>query len=325
MRPGPTPVLLGLCLLVYLGCTQTQTEIQTAGKTIAVIPKGTTQMYWRSVEAGARKAGKDLGYEIVWKSPLKENDRALQISLVEQFITEGVAGIVLAPLDDTALVRPVKAAGAKGIPVVIFDSNLNGESGKDFLSFVATDNYAGGQLAGRHLAELLGGKGKVGVLRFQVGSASTSHREQGFIDAVSEFPGIQVMLENQYAGATSGEAIQKAEELLDLLRQLDGVFCPNESTTYGLLVALRKHGLTGKIRFVGFDSSDELVRALEESELDALVVQNPRLMAYRAVQTMVDHLQGKPVEVRIDTGVTLVTRENLTEPDVQQLISPAEE
>ena len=165
----------------------------------------------------------------------------------------------------------------------------------------------------------------MGVLRFQVGSASTSRREQGFLDAIREFPGIEVILDNQYGGATSGEAIQKAEELLDTLRQLDGVFCPNESTTYGLLVALRKHGLIGKIRFVGFDSSEELVRALEDSEIDALVVQNPRLMAYRAVQTMVEYLERRPVEARIDTGVTLVTLENLADPGVQELIKPVQE
>jgi ribose transport system substrate-binding protein len=146
------------------------------GLRIAVIPKGTTHVFWKSVEAGSRAAAKDLNVEIVWKGPLKENDRAQQISIVEQFVNESVSGIVLAPLDHTALARPVAAAGRKSIPVVIFDSSLNGVAGKDFVSFVATDNKKGGTLAGEHLVRLLGGKGKVVLLRYVVGSASTSER-----------------------------------------------------------------------------------------------------------------------------------------------------
>jgi len=132
---------------------------------IAVIPKGTTHVFWKSVEAGARAAGEELGVDIVWKGPLKENDRAQQIAIVEQFLTEGVAGIVLAPLDDTALRRPVQTAMQKKIPVVIIDSALRGEPGKDFVSFVATDNRKGGRLAGEELARLLNGQGRLVLLR----------------------------------------------------------------------------------------------------------------------------------------------------------------
>jgi ribose transport system substrate-binding protein len=309
-------------LLGCWGCTDPGTA--SARDSIAVIPKGTTHVFWRSVESGAQRAGRELDVNIIWKGPLKENDRALQIALVEQFVTEGVAGIVLAPLDDTALLRPVRGAAGRGIPVVIFDSDLNGEVGKDFVSFVATDNYEGGRLAGQRMVELLNGRGKVVLLRYQVGSASTTRREQGFLDVVRGSPGIEVILENQYGGATSGETIQKAEELLDTLRRADGVFCPNESTTYGMLVALRKHNLAGQVRFIGFDSSEELVRGLEREEIDALIVQDPRNMAYLAVKTMVDHLKGEEVPERIDTGVRVVDRANLSEPEVRQLLGTAE-
>jgi ribose transport system substrate-binding protein len=296
----------------------------SAKTSIAVIPKGTTHVFWRSVEAGARRAADELGVEIIWKGPLKENDRALQIAVVEQFVTEGVSGIVLAPLDDNALLRPVRAAMAKGIPVIIFDSNLNGKVGEDFVSFVATDNYAGGRMAGEEMARLLEGRGKVAMLRYMVGSASTTQREQGFLDALKKHPGIELILDNQYGGATSGESIQKSEELLDTLRQADGIFCPNESSTYGMLVTLRKHNLAGKVRFVGFDSSEELVRGLEQGQLHALILQNPRHMGYMAVKTMVDHLNGRPVPERIDTGVTLVTRENLDQSEIRQLVRTEE-
>lgn len=317
-------LMLVLISVLAWSCSNSARDARSGRTAIAVIPKGTTHVFWRSVEAGARRAAEELGVEIIWKGPLKENDRAQQIAVVEQFITEGVAGIVLAPLDDNALLRPVRSATAKGIPVIIFDSNLNGEVGKDFVSFVATDNYAGGRLAGEELARLLNGQGKVAMLRYMVGSASTSHREQGFLDALKEHPDLQLILENQYGGATSGETIQKSEELLDTLRQADAIFCPNESSTYGMLVTLRKHNLAGKVRFVGFDSSEELVRGLEAGELDALVLQNPRHMGYMGVKTLVDHLNGMEVPVQIDTGAKLVTRANLNDPEIRQLVKTEE-
>ena len=287
---------------------------------IAVIPKGTTHIFWKSVEAGARQAGKELGVEIIWKGPLKENDRAQQIAIVEQFVTEGIAGIVLAPLDNTALQRPVAAAMQKKIPVVIFDSGLKGEAGKDYVSFVATDNKRGGNLGGDHLAKLLGGKGNLVLLRYQVGSASTMEREEGFLEAIRKVNGLRITVDNRYSGATAGEAKTASMNIVDKLKEANGVFCPNESSTFGMLLALRQMNLAGKIRFVGFDTSPPLIEALQNGELDALVAQDPTLMGYQGVKTLVAKLQGKDVPKTIDTGVRLITRENLNTPEIKKLL-----
>ena len=147
---------------------------------IAVIPKGTTHVFWQTVEKGARAGEAEANVAVLFKGPLQENDRAQQIALVQQFLGEGVDALCLAPLDRTALVPSVAQARALGIPVVIFDSNLDGTSGRDFTSFVATNNEAGGRLGGEHLAKLLGGAGKAVLLRYGVGSASTEAREAGF-------------------------------------------------------------------------------------------------------------------------------------------------
>lgn len=287
----------------------------------AVIPKGTTHVFWRSVEAGAKKAGEELGVEIIWKGPLKENDRAEQIKVVQQFITQKVSGIVLAPLDFKALIEPVKAAREQRIPVVIFDSALDGQPGADFVSFVATNNEQGGYLGGSALAGLLGGKGDVVLLRYMVGSASTDQREAGFLKALGEHPEIKLLVDNRYAGATAGDAKTQALNMIEQLRRAGGVFAPNESSTMGMLLALRQEGLAGKIKFVGFDASPPLVAALEAGEIDALVVQNPRKMGYEAVKTLQAHLAGQTVEPVIDTGVALVTRENLNDPEIKALIA----
>jgi ribose transport system substrate-binding protein len=302
-----------LLLLLLTGCSVQGPAPSSGPELIAVVPKGTTHLYWRSIEKGARAAGRDHNVEILWKGPLKENDRAMQIALVEQLVTQKVSGIVLAPLDDQALLRPVRAAKAAGIPVLIFDTGLKGQPGSDFISFVATDNFAAGRLAGQAMAEFVKDPAKVGLLRYQVGSGSTTDREEGFLDHAHSDPSLEVILDNQYGGVTAGETIEKSESLLDTLRQLDGLFCPTEPTTSGVLITLRKYGLAGRLHLVGFDSSAPLQEALENGEIDALVVQEPEKMAYLAVQTMVRYLRGEPIETKIDTPARVLTRETPAE------------
>lgn len=292
---------------------------------IAVIPKGTTHVFWKAVHAGAIEAAEELGVEIIWKGPIKEDDRDQQISVVQDFISRRVSGIVLAPLDDTALRAPVADAVRNGIPVVIFDSGLRSD---DYVSFVATDNRMGGRLAGLHLVGLLNGEGRVALLRYQEGSDSTAQREAGFLEAMAEHPGITVVSANQYAGPTTETAYRASENLLSPLRlpdgglSIDGIFCPNESSTFGMLRALRDGGFAGRVRFIGFDSSSQLADALKQGHLDALTLQNPGRMGYLAVKTMVEHLSGEPVENRIDTGVMVVTPENMETPEAAELLSP---
>lgn len=303
------------------GATGAQTGGAKSGITIAVIPKGTTHEYWKSVNAGAAQAGKDLGVSIVWKGPLQESDRAGQIAIVQQFVSSGVSGIVLAPLDDTALVSPVASAKAGKIPVVIIDSALKETAGTDFVSLVATDNHQGGLLAGQKLAQILGGKGKVVLMRYAEGSASTMQREAGFLEAVKKSPGIQIIEQNRYAGATQGEAQTNAMQMIDTLRRADGIFCPNESSTLGMLQALRQNELAGKVKFVGFDATPPEVSALQSGQISALVAQNPVKMGYLGVQTVVNKIHGQTPPASVDTGVTVIDGANLQSPDVQKLLS----
>jgi ribose transport system substrate-binding protein len=312
-------VLLLVLLIACSACRRSSTKTVR----VAVVPKGTTHEFWKSVHAGAVKAGRELGVEVVWKGPLKEDDLRSQIDLVQSFTGQGVSGMVLAPLNDKALVSAVRGATKNGVPVVVFDSDLASD---DPVSFVATDNRAAGRLGGERLVKILGGRGKVVVLRYQEGSASTHHREEGFLDALKAQPGIQVTSSNQYGGATTESAFAASENVLSAQQAasggVDGVFCPNESTTFGMLLALRKFGLAGKLRFVGFDASDKLLEGARQGHIDALVVQNPFGMGELGVRAMVRHLGGEKVERRIDTGAKVVDKESLALPEIQQYVHP---
>jgi ribose transport system substrate-binding protein len=297
--------------------------------TIAVIPKGQTHEYWKSVHEGATTAEKELpNVQIEWKGPILENDRDSQIKVVEDFTTRGVDGMVLAPLDDAALAKPVAEAKKSNIPVVVIDSGLKGN---DYISYIATDNEKGGQMDGEELGKELGGKGKVVMLRYEEGSASTDAREKGFLEAIAKFPGIQVVSSNQFGGATVETAQKASENLLTTHKKgdgldVDGVYCPNESTTFGMLRTLEELGVAGKVKFVGFDASETLINALKKGEINALVIQNPRKMGYLGVKTLVEYIRGKKdVEAKVDTGATLVTKANLDTPDVAKLVAPPKE
>jgi ribose transport system substrate-binding protein len=292
---------------------------------IAVIPQGATHEFWKSIHAGAIKAAQDLkgqGIDVtlIWKAPLREDDREQQVQVVEGFLAQGISGIVLAPFDRRALVRPVEEAKRAGIPTVVLDSGLDSDQ---VVSFLASNNHHGGELAAEHMAKLLGGKGKVLLLRYQEGVASTEAREQGFVDRIKTHPGIELISSDQYAGGTRDTAKTAAENLLNRYgAQIQGIFTPNESSTSGTLLALEDLKKAGKITFIGFDTSEAFITAMRAGTLHGIVVQNPFRMGELGVRTMVDHLQGKPVERKVDTGVQLISAENLDAPESQQLLRP---
>ena len=318
-------ILVFVGMIAGVSCNRTASN---NGKklTIAVIPKGTSHEFWKSIHAGAIKAQREFSnagneVEIIWKGPLREDDREQQIQVVEGFTSQGVNGIVLAPLDNHALARPVEEAKSAGVPTVIIDSALESNS---IVSFVATDNRKGGMLAADRLGQLLEGKGKVILLRYAEGSASTEEREAGFLQEMKEkYPNVELISTDQYAGATRDTAKRAAENLLNRFGDdVQGIFCPNESTTAGMLLALQDIGKAGRVMFVGFDTSQSFIDAMRAKQLHGIVVQNPFNMGYLGVRTMVEYLQGKPLEKRIDTGVTMITPDNLDAQESQALLHP---
>ena len=308
------------CTLFLTGCNKTK----NSKLRIAVIPKGTTHEFWKMGEAGAKKAGNELGIDIIWKGPQKESDRACLIKVVENFITQGVDGIALAPLDDKALVRSVTEAKNAGIKVAVWDSGLDESAGDAVISSVMTNNFAAGQDCGKRLAMLMNGSGKVLMLRHAVNHDSTTKREEGFLDGIKKAaPGIELLSIDQRGGVSIDEAMKVSESLLNLFGdQVDGVFTPNESTTQGMLRALDQAGLAGKFPFVGFDTNEALLQGLKDKKVSALAVQDPFQMGYTAVRNIFNSIQQKPFEANVDTGAVLLDLENIDTEEVQKIINP---
>jgi ribose transport system substrate-binding protein len=318
-------LVLALMLTSVTACVRNSPSTNPQSIEIALIPMGTTDEYWRTIHAGAERAARELGVKVIWQGPMRRDDRSAQCDVVDNMIVRKVSGIVLAPVDSMALRGPVEDAYRSGIPIVVIDSDLRSNR---LLSFIATNNYKGGLMAGEHLSQLLSGKGRIVMLRGVEGNASTDNRERGFIDAIKMHREIVVVSSNQHGGGTSETAYKASENLLAPLKNgqgklsIDGIFCPNESTTFGMLRALQDGGLAGKIAFIGFDSSEKLNRALARKEISALVVQNPMKIGYLGIKTLVAHLHHEPVVAKVDVAAALITSENMNETAMHELLYP---
>ena len=286
---------------------------------VGVVPKGTNHTFWQSVHAGAIKAGEEFGLEILWNAPQLEIDSSRQIAIVENLITRQVDGIVLAPVDAEALVRVVERAVDRAIPVAIFDSAIETER---IITFVVTDNYRGGVMAAERMGEILGGQGKVGVIGFMPGSASTMKREAGFQETIEEkFPDIE-FLGVRFNMADRAKALEEAENLLTAHPDLAGLFADNESSLDGTVQAVKQRGLAGKVKIVGFDASETLVGDMLEGAIDSIVVQDPFKMGYESTRQMAFHLQGADTIPHIDSGAYLLTPENVELPEMREIVFP---
>ncbi len=308
--------------ILFSACRGSGEKAQEEGKklTIAVIPMGTTHEFWKAIHAGALSAARELGVDIIWKGPLKEDDRNEQVQIVETMADAGVSALVLSPIDDRALVRPVVEAKRLGIPTIIFNSALQGDH---HLAYISTDNYKGGVLAADYIGSLLEGKGKLILIRVKEGVEGSTKREEGFLRTIrSKFPLVKILSDNQYAGTSTETAYQTTENLLARFSDVEAIFTPNESTTFGCMRTLQDHGLAGKVIHIGFDTSKKLIEALEKREILGLILQDPFQMGYKSLQITVSCLKGKPYEKYVDTGVVLATPENMNEPGIRKLLMP---
>lgn len=288
-------------------------------KRVAVIPKGTSHIFWLTVQAGSVAAGQEFGLEILWNGPATETDFSRQIQILDSYIAQRVDGIVIAASDRNALVAPIDRAMAAGIPVTVFDSGLDSTN---YISYVATDNKEAGRMGAREMGRLLGGKGKIGVVQHLPGSVSTTDREDGFMEVIAkEFPGITIAAK-QYGMSDRSKSMAAAENMLTAHPDLDGFFCSTEPSATGTALAVKSRGATGKVKIVAFDSNESMIADLRAGVIQAMVVQDPFKIGYEAVKTIHTKLSGGAPPKRMDLEGRVVTKANLDQPEIQKLLNP---
>lgn len=302
-----------LVLLVGLlpGCNRNHRKV------VAVIPKGNADLFWQTVHAGAVKASREHNIEIAWDGPPNETDISTELQILETMINRRVDAIALAPSDREALASTVNRAADQGLPVVIYDSAIATDK---YVSFVATDNFAAGEMAGEHMGQILNGKGNILMVKTTPGGASTTAREDGFKKVITgKYPNIKIV-DERFGKAVVATSLDVTENMLTAHPNVDGIFCSNESGTNGAVQALRSRGL--QVKVVGFDWSPTTLAALAAGQIDSLVIQNPFEMGYQAVTACVKAINKEPVEKQINLAPRLITKQNLNDPDVQQQVNP---
>jgi ribose transport system substrate-binding protein len=298
-------------LFAAISCNRTH---QT---TIAVIPKASADIFWQSVHAGAVKSSWENKIKIIWDGPPNETDIAGEMQIMETMINRQVDAIAVAPSDRSAFKVVVDRAAAAHIPVVIYDSGLDSEN---YATFVATDNYAGGVLGADRLGKILGGKGKIVMIKTTPGGASTTAREDGFRHELqAKFPEIQI-LDERFGMASIATSLAVAENMLTAHPNLDGMFCSNESGTSGAAQAVKAR--SSKIKLVGFDSSPMLLDQLQAGIIDSLVIQDPFKMGATAVDYALKAARGEKTPKQVFLPPRLVNSENINNPDIQAQLHP---
>ncbi len=293
-------------------------RVQGGRLQIAVIPKGLVHQFWLTVKAGAEAAGFENNAAILWRGPAQETNVSEQINIVEDMISRNVDAIVMAATDPVGMRSSVEKAAERGIPVVIIDSAVDSDAP---ISLVATDNEKGAMMAADELARLVDNRGTVGLVAFVPGAATSRLREEGFKKGIANYPDI-TLLPTVYSESDVARAMTLTEDMLQAHPELVGIFAANESSAMGAAQALRAAGKAGQVKLVAFDSAEEEIDALKEGVIHALIVQDPYKMGYEGVRAAIAHIKGEPVEERIDTGVTVVTADNLENVAVQELLYP---
>jgi ribose transport system substrate-binding protein len=299
--------------------------IQTASAetVIPVIVKDTTSFYWQIVLAGARKAGKDLGVTVPELGAQSEADINGQISILENAVAGKPAAIVISPTQKAALGKPIDEA-AKSVKIIGIDSAADS---KAFTSFLTTDNVQGGRIAADGMAEAITAKygkaeGEVAIINNLPGVGSLDQRDQGFKEQIAaKYPGLKLVALKVSDGTANG-GLNITTDLLTAFPNLRGIFADNLIQAQGAIQAVAESKAQDKVKLVGFDSDDKLVKALSDGVLAATVVQDPFRMGYDGVKTALAASKGEKVEAFVDTGANLITKANMTGARAQELLNP---
>ncbi len=289
---------------------------------LAVVPKAVGFDFWEQVRIGAECAAKESGeqVEVQWDGVTAETDVNGQVNLLQNFTTQGVNGLVYAATDAKVLADVSESALDQGLTVVNIDSGTDPQPKQ--VSVVATDNVAAAEEATRLLIEEMGGKGEVAFIPFQPGTATNDTRTEGFKNVLDENPDVELVAE-QSSQSDYNKALSVTEDILTANPGLDAIYAANEPGVLGAAEAVRSAGKEDDITIVGWDTAPDEVKAVEEGVVTALVAQNPFRMGYDGVNSAVKAIRGEGELKDIDTGSTLVTEDNLDDPEVEAVLNPS--
>ena len=288
---------------------------------VAVVPKAIGFNFWEQVRLGAECAGsKQKNVEVNWDGVNDESDVSGQQSLLQDKLAQGTDALVYAATDAKALSNVTQTALGQGTTVVNMDSGTEPQPPE--VPVYATNNVEAAEKGTDLLAEQLGGKGKVAFIEFQPGTSTNETRAEGFKRGMAKNPGLQLVAQ-QSSNSDYNTALQVTQDILTANPDLNGIYAANEPSVLGAAAAVRQAGKAGKVKIIGWDTSDEQVAALREGVISGLIAQNPFKMGFASVQAAVAKVSGKQGSPETDTGSMVITKENIDSPETQKLLNPS--
>lgn len=294
-------------------------------KTIALIPGLTADAFYITMRRGAEAAAQAVGAELLFQGAAEWNV-TLQVPILEAVIARQPAAILIAPNDKVQMIEPLRKAHNAGIPVITVDTFIGngiyqtGAGDADFpLAYIASDNVLGGRIAARALAKAVGEKGRVYVSNVKPGVSTTDQREEGFKDEIKQFAGIEV-LETQFNDDDANKAAAQAQGVIGRVPELAGIFGANLFSAVGAANGVKQAGLGGKIKIAAFDAPRTIVDQLKDGTFEIAIAQHPAEIGYFGVMAAFAHVTGNPVPAHIGTGFTVMTKDNVDDPNVAKFV-----
>ena len=314
-----TLAVLFAALLLTMG--QAQEDIQ-----ITLVPGLTTDAFYITMNRGAQAAAEDLGITVNFQGA-EEFNPVLQVPVLDAVIARQPDAILIAPTDTTQLIEPLRRAFESDITVLTVDTFIGdgmyqtGSGDADFpISYIASDNIEGGRIAARAMADAIGGEGAVYVSNVRPGISTTDQREAGFkLEMAENFPQITV-LETQYNENDASTAASQFQAVLARQPDLAGVFGANLFSALGAANGVEAAGMSDEITMIAFDAPTSIVQQLEDGVVDMAIAQHPAEIGYYGVVTAYAYLTGQSVPPQIGTGFTVITRDNVDDPEIQRFI-----
>jgi ribose transport system substrate-binding protein len=288
---------------------------------LAVIPKSVGLDYWTKVHEGAMCAARQLpGVQVTWNGVTDETDVVGQLNLLNNYIAQGVNGLVYAATDATAMNEVSNDATKAGIKVVSIDSGTTPQPGN--VPLIATNNISGAKLAADRLAKAIGpAGGKIAIIAFHAGSQTNDQRVQGFQEELKKYPKLH-LVGIQYSQNDYNTALTVTANILTANPDLKGVFAANESSDVGAVEAIRIAHRAGKVKVVGWDTSPDEVDGVKQGLVSGLISQDPFRMGYDGVRAAVALLRHQSRPKNENTGAVMVTKSDLNNPVVRQFVTP---
>lgn len=310
MRLKQPAAVLGLLGLSLASC-QRGTPPADARPRVALVLKTLNSPFFIDMQKGAQEAAGKAGLDLVVQAAEREVDVDKQMQILENLIQTGVKALLVTPSGSREIVPAIAKANAAGIPVVVLDTRVDPaaakEAGIKVATFVGSDNYEGGKIAGQHLAQATGGKAVVAILEGIPGHETGDSRLRGFKEAVSPHPGIKIVA-SQPANWERDLGFNVFQNMLQAHPEIDAVFACNDMMALGAMEAIAAAGKTGKIRVFGFDAVDDARKAIEAGTMIGSVAQFPAEMGRVAVESAAKILKGEPVPADQTVRIELVTK-----------------